>query len=149
VSRGSQLIERAHFRHELASALAWLEQHGGEPDADLIAYLIAAHHGKLRMSLRALPHETEPPDRRLFARGIWDGDLLPEVRFEDGEIVPTTELHLDLMRLGEGPRGASWTTRTQRLLKFYGPFQLSWLESLVRIADWRASRQEQEAAREH
>ena len=29
---------RKFFRHELASMLAWLAQHDGEPDADLIAY---------------------------------------------------------------------------------------------------------------
>ncbi|MEX2281205.1 MAG: CRISPR-associated endonuclease Cas3'' [Gemmatimonadota bacterium] len=138
---------RRHFRHELASALAWLARHDGEPDADLIAYLIATHHGKVRLSLRALPKETEPPDARMFARGVWDGDSLPEVRFEDGETLPMTILHLDLMRLGEGPRGASWTTRTQRLLKIHGPFRLAWLEALVRIADWRATRIEQEVSR--
>jgi CRISPR-associated endonuclease/helicase Cas3 len=137
---------RKHFRHELASALAWLDQHDGEADANLIAYLIAAHHGKVRLSLRALPKETEPPDLRLFARGVWDGDVLPQVKFGDGETVPETILHLDLMRLGEGPQGPSWTTRTQGLLKTYGPFHLAWLEALVRIADWRATRMEQETS---
>jgi CRISPR-associated endonuclease/helicase Cas3 len=135
--------ERKHFRHELASALVWLDQHGDEPDADLIAYLIAAHHGKVRLSLRALPKETEAPEGKLFARGIWDGDQLPEIRFDDGETVPATSLHLDLMQLGEGRQGPSWTTRTQRLLKEYGPFRLAWLETLVRLADWRATREEQ------
>ncbi len=47
--------ERRHFRHELASALAWLAHHDGEPDSDLIAYLIAAHHGKVRLAIRSLP----------------------------------------------------------------------------------------------
>ena len=136
----------SRFRHELASALAWLDQHDAEADSNLIAYLIAAHHGKVRMSLRALPQENEAPDGRLFARGVWDGDTLPEVRFQDGEIVPATVLHLDLMQLGEGPQGPSWTTRTQRLLKHLGPFRLAWLEALVRIADWRATRAEQESA---
>ena len=142
-----QLVRRPRFRHELASALAWLDQHDAEADSNLIAYLIAAHHGKVRMSLRALPQENEAPEGCLFARGVWDGDTLPEVRFEDGEIVPATVLHLDLMQLGEGPQGPSWTTRTQRLLKHLGPFRLAWLEALVRIADWRATRAEQEIAK--
>lgn len=137
-------VKRAYFRHELASALAWLALHGDEADADEIAYLIAAHHGKVRMSLRALPQEVEAPDGQLFARGIWGGDRLPVVQFEDGETVPEVELKLDLMQLGEGLQGPSWTTRTQRLLKSLGPFQLAWRESLVRISDWRASRAEQE-----
>ncbi len=140
---------RKHFRHELASALAWLAQHDDEPDADLIAYLIAAHHGKVRLSLRALPNETEPSDSRLFARGVWDGDVLPAFHLSDDETLPEIPLHLDIMQLGEGRMGPSWTTRTQRLLKRYGPFRLAWLESLVRIADWRASRAEQEADSEH
>lgn len=142
-----QPVRRPRFRHELPSALAWLDQHGGEADSNLIAYLIAAHHGKVRMSLRALPQENEAPHGRLFARGVWDGDTLPEVRFEDGEIVPATALHLDLMQLGEGPQGPSWTARTQRLLKHLGPFRLAWLEALVRIADWRATRAEQATAK--
>lgn len=144
---GKITLERPRFRHELASALAWLALHGDDAEADLIAYLIAAHHGKVRMSLRALPQETEAPDGRLFARGVWDGDRLPVVQFADGETVPEVELRLDLMQLGDGPQGPSWTTRMQRLLKAPGPFQLAWCEALVRIADWRASRAEQEVAK--
>ncbi|MGQ0619681.1 MAG: type I-G CRISPR-associated helicase/endonuclease Cas3g [Panacagrimonas sp.] len=140
---------RKHFRHELASAVAWLDQHDGEDDADLIAYLIAAHHGKVRMSLRAWPGETEAPAGRLFARGIWEGDVLPQLRFDDGASVPETTLHLDLMQLGEGRQGPSWTTRTQRLLAEFGPFRLAWMEALVRVADWRATRAEQEAGNVH
>lgn len=146
-AEGKIVEERPRFRHELASALAWLGLRSDDADADLVAYLIAAHHGKVRMSLRALPQETEAPDGRLFARGVWDGDRLPEVQFLDGETIPEVELKLDLMQLGEGPRGPSWTTRTQRLLRALGPFQLAWCEALVRIADWRASRAEQEAAK--
>ena len=140
------LEERPRFRHELASALAWLALHGDDDDADLIAYLIAAHHGKVRMSLRALAEEREPPDGNLFARGVWAGDRLPSVRFADGEVVPEVELRLDVMQLGDGPQGPSWTARTLKLLKDLGPFRLSWCESLVRVADWRASRAEQEAS---
>lgn len=61
--------------------------------------------------------------------------------------MPATTLHLDLMQLGEGRQGTSWTTRTQRLLKHLGPFRLAWLEALVRIGDWRATRAEQEIAK--
>ncbi|MGH8525727.1 MAG: helicase-related protein, partial [Gammaproteobacteria bacterium] len=39
-----QPVRRPRFRHELASALAWLDQHDEEASSDLIAYLIAAHH---------------------------------------------------------------------------------------------------------
>lgn len=146
VRDGEREIERKHFRHELASMLAWLhgQRYADDQRTNLIAYLIAAHHGKVRLSLRALPEESEPPDGRLFARGVWDGDVLPALAFADGEVFPATELKLDLMRLGEGRQGPSWTTRTRRLLNDLGPFRLAWFEALVRIADWRASRKEQE-----
>ncbi|MES0872864.1 type I-G CRISPR-associated helicase/endonuclease Cas3g [Sinimarinibacterium thermocellulolyticum] len=138
-------IERKHFRHELASMLAWLhrQNHKSDDHTDLIAYLVAAHHGKVRMSLRALPDESEPPDNRLFARGVWAGDRLPAFTFADSERLPETTIALDLMQLGEGVQGPSWTTRTRRLLTTLGPFRLAYLEALVRVADWRASRKEQ------
>lgn len=133
---------RKYFRHELASALAWLAQQNGEPNADLIAYLIAAHHGKVRMSLRAMPTEKPAPDGKRFARGIWEGDVLPALDFH-GEHNNETTLKLALMELGEGEQGPSWTTRTLNLLEHHGPFQLAWLETLIRLADWRASGEEQ------
>lgn len=138
--------QRKHFRHELASMLAWLEHAGNEENADLVAYLIAAHHGKVRLSLRAIPEEKEPdkPFGPRFARGVWEGEELPEVAINGRETVPATRLRLDLMELGEGEMGPSWTARTQQLLDTYGPFRLAWLEALVRIADWRASGAEQE-----
>lgn len=133
---------RPGFRHELASMLAWLEH--AAPDTtpghrDLVAYLIAAHHGKIRMGLRAQPDEPEPPDpEALFARGVWTGDRLPALKLGRFDLPPTT-LRLDLMRLGRGPQGPSWSERTQSLLANHGPFRLAWLEALVRIADWRGS----------
>ncbi len=130
--------ERPHFRHELASLLAWLEHGERDEHHDLIAYLIAAHHGKVRMGLRALPDEQGPGDARRYARGVWEGDTLPAMTFSGVEL-PETSLRLDIMELGDGAMGASWSTRTQRLLRDLGPFRLAWLETLVRLADWRAS----------
>ncbi|MEQ8329910.1 MAG: CRISPR-associated helicase Cas3' [Longimicrobiales bacterium] len=134
---------RPYFRHELASMLAWLAH--GKPerkgDIDLVAFLILAHHGKIRMGLRALPNERMPSDERLVARGVWDGDELPGAEV-DGTKLPPTTLRLDLMRMGRGEMGPSWIERTQRLLDTSGPFHLAWLETLVRIADWRASAEE-------
>lgn len=133
--------QRRYFRHELASMLSWLAQAGGEEDADLIAYLIAAHHGKVRTSLRALPNEPVPPEPGLrFARGVWEGDELPELEVGEHRVA-RTQLDLSLMELGEGPAGPSWSERIGQLLDTHGPFKLAWLEALVRIADWRASRQ--------
>lgn len=133
---------RPGFRHELASTLAWLERADEALPVvwrDRIAYIIAAHHGRVRLGLRALPGEAEPAESgRLFARGIWHGDRLPPVQL-NGQSIPATELRLDLMRLGVGAQGASWSERTHRLLEQDGPFRLAWPEALLRIADWRAS----------
>ncbi|HID48974.1 MAG TPA: CRISPR-associated endonuclease Cas3'', partial [Chromatiales bacterium] len=99
--------ERRHFRHELASMLAWLEHGERDKYHDLIAYLIAAHHGKVRMGLRALPDEQGPGDARRFARGVWEDDTLPALEV-DGVQLPETALRLDLMELGDGAMGPSW-----------------------------------------
>jgi CRISPR-associated endonuclease/helicase Cas3 len=58
-AKGTPIPEgaRKYFRHELASALGFLAQHNWAEAASLSAYLIAAHHGKVRMRLRALPQE--------------------------------------------------------------------------------------------
>lgn len=138
---------RRHFRHELASALAWLNHGPPGETHDLVAYLIAAHHGKVRMGLRALPDERGPDDdpKARFARGVFDGDPLPAISV-DSLALPDTKLTLDIMEIGGGATGRSWATRTLRLLEHYGPFRLAFLEALVRIADWRASQAEQQGA---
>ena len=138
---------RAYLRHELASALAFLAQAGWEREADLVAYLIAAHHGKVRLNLRPLPVERPAmgEDNPRFARGIWEGDEVPSVDLGGGETWAGGPLTLSVMELGEHPEtGASWTERTRNLLSLYGPFRLAWLETLVRIADWRASAKEEQ-----
>jgi CRISPR-associated endonuclease/helicase Cas3 len=144
---GRMRHERPYFRHELASMLAWLQQKDApqnpDPEVDLIAYLILAHHGKVRTSLRAMPDEKPAPDGARFARGVHEGDELKALSF-DGEHSEQIDLRLDLMELGLSNMGRSWTERVQSLIETHGPFRLAWLETLVRIADWRASAAEQE-----
>jgi CRISPR-associated endonuclease/helicase Cas3 len=125
---------RPAFRHELASALALLAQ--GE--SDLTAYLAACHHGKVRLALRALPREDQSAGR--IARGVRDADRLPPVHLADGHQRPQAVLDLAYMDLGRQPvTGESWTGRALALLDRFGPFRLAYLETLVRIADWRAT----------
>jgi CRISPR-associated endonuclease/helicase Cas3 len=132
---------RRGFRHELASAVAWLINRHDEPNADLIAFLIAAHHGKVRQSLRSMPNETQPKvEQTRFARGVWDGDELPAFMLGNGDELPPTKLDLSLMMLGESNGKPSWLARVLALRNEYGPFRLSFLETLLRVADWRGSR---------
>ena len=133
--------KRRGFRHELASALAWLNHAKGETDADLIAFLIAAHHGKVRGSIRSLPNEVAPRDPNiLFARGLRDGDPMPAIDLGNGEVSEAFCVDLSLMQLGESQAGEpSWLARVLRLRDEYGPFRLTYLETLVRLADWRGS----------
>lgn len=127
---------RKHFRHELASALAALQQEL----PFVCAYLIAAHHGQARLSIRALPGEEGPAELNTpFALGVHHGDLLPEVGLGQHETCPATALDLSPMRLG-GER--SWTAAALRLLAELGPFRLAYLEALLRAADARASQKE-------
>ena len=145
--------ERPYFRHELASALAFLAHERWSRDADLIAYLIAAHHGKVRMNLRALPREKAPSDSERaaarFARGVWEGDTLPAFDLEDGERWEGGSLRLSIMELGwDEVSRESWTERTRDLLARLGPFRLAWLETLLRVADWRASALERKEGRD-
>ena len=146
---------RPYFRHELASALAYLSYTNWSRDADLTAYLIASHHGKVRMNLRALPAEKPPDsqitgkqnqlDARRFARGVWEDDNLPKVEINGDMLWAGGRLTLSVMELGEHPiTGSSWTERTHSLLSKHGPFRLAWMEAVLRIADWRASAKEQE-----
>ena len=141
--------QRPFFRHELASALALLAHEGWSRDADLIAYLVAAHHGKVRMNLRALPSERPPPDSDhagvRFARGVWEDDELSPVSLGGGERWAGGRLTLSVMELGwDETTRESWTERTRDLLTRFGPFRLAWMETLVRLADWRASAKERE-----
>ena len=115
-------------------------------ELDLLVYLVAAHHGKVRISLRSSPDDEGQADRQ--ARGVRDGDLVPSCRIPDA-ITPAVALVLDPMELGLSLRyGASWRERTQLLLERLGPFQLAYLESLLRAADCRASAEEDQRGKE-
>ena len=128
-SEGNGKHERPHFRHELASALAMLA--AGEDD--LAAYVTAAHHGRVRVSIRSMPGERGNGKTRV--RGLWQGDTLPECSLGSGVMRGPSVLNLEPVMLGNG----SWTERALRLRDELGPFRLAYLEMLLRAADEAAS----------
>lgn len=140
--RGGAGYDRLYFRHEMASALAIAQLDGAVevPRRELTAYLVATHHGKVRLSIRPAPEETRPRDAAdgaCFALGIVHGDVLPGMQTPIGDI-PEITLDLAPMELGAEE---SWTDAAVRLRDDpnLGPFRLGFLEALLRIADWRAS----------
>lgn len=173
---------RRYFRHELASALVVARLRPAElnladdHERDLCAFLVACHHGKVRLAIRPWPDEpppigaqdearrfgAEPYSGQLFALGVWQGDALPEVDLGDGVTVPPTTLDLSLSRLGVDDDGApSWTDRVLRLRDAtddasaavagsaprLGPFRLGFLEAVLRAADVRATIAERAVSR--
>ena len=115
-------------------------------DFDLLAYLVCAHHGKVRMAWHASPADQQAEDDLPRIRGIREGDVLPPLQLAtaDGRFhrLPATALDLSPSEAGLSPRtGRSWTERVLNLVERFGPFALAWLEALLRAADQRASKQ--------
>ena len=139
--------ERRFFRHELASALALLSEGAatldGLEERDLVVYLAAAHHGRVRLGIRSVPDR-----ERTTVLGIADGDVLPEVHTPLG-IVPSSRLSLAPIGLGGSDGNPSWSEMMLELVarSDLGPFRLGFLEALVRLADWRASAQTEGSSR--
>ncbi len=118
------------FRHEVASALAYLT----ETDADdLVAWLVMAHHGKVRMTPTAWDNE-----RLDDLAGVQSADRVPARAMSFVAREELRELDLDLLLPSLSHPG--WQGRAVKLLAEHGPQFLAYLEALVRVADWRASR---------
>jgi len=111
-----------------------------------LCYLVACHHGKVRMTIQPRPMEkpTKPTGTERFALGVHHGDRvhtqLPEIDLGGELRIKSQEISLDCMGLGDGEHGESWTAQAIALLEEYGPFKLAFLETLIRIADWRGSK---------
>lgn len=148
---------RRHFRHELASLLTLIKLENelkakGVHINDLVMYLVASHHGRIRVAIRSLPGQKLGYENGevLSIMGIQEGDIVPELNVGHGIIIPSVELSLDAVQIGEGAEGASWLSRSLSLRDNHeiGPFRLAYLEALLRAADARASyRFEEEGGR--
>ena len=118
----------------------------GADEFDLLAYLVCAHHGKVRMTWHASPADQKANEHRVRIRGIREGDTLPPVALADSDgtfhNLPASALDLSPSESGLSPlTGSSWTERVLKLLERFGPFTLAWMETLLRAADQRASMQ--------
>ena len=84
-------------------------------------------------------------------RGVCHGDRIPgngsdTIPF-DAEGAPAVTLDLGYMKLGDdAERGPSWLSRMTALRDRLGPFRLAYLETLLRVADMRASKEEAKRA---
>ena len=134
--------ERRNFRHEVASALVYLSNSKPEEEADLVAYLIAAHHGKLRLSFRTRNLNNEHDEQFLLGFPIEKQDTLDQIKI-DGETFQKTKINMAIANMGYS-NGGSWTSRVLKLLDKYGPFKLGYMEALLRIADINASKEIQQ-----
>lgn len=132
--------ERRWFRHEFVSALALEDTSStllsGHAEPDLIRYLVAAHHGRVRLTARR--HPSEAADLVLGLQR--QGETLNIDALLEQPIGPI-ELDPSCMEIGTHAGRRSWTARVLRLRDRddLGPFRLAYLEALVRIADWRVS----------
>ncbi len=129
------------FRHELVSMLlldgplrGLLD---GIADSDLVRYLVLAHHGKLRVQVRG----PDVADEKSLL-GLSRNELVsvPPLLGQ-----PAGDLTVDLDQFTFGG-DRSWSRTALALRDRYGPFVLAYLETLVRVADWRASAHVAEAA---
>jgi CRISPR-associated endonuclease/helicase Cas3 len=140
-ARGGRLMfkDDVAFRHELASLLLidgpLNDLLAKAPDRDLARYLVLAHHGRLRVQVRDPGDLAVPPEREAAAKilGLEQGTTT-NVPAMLGQ--PATTLTVDLSQFEPG---AAWTRAALGLRDKYGPFVLAYLETLVRVADWRAS----------
>jgi CRISPR-associated endonuclease/helicase Cas3 len=124
-----------HFRHELASALWLLDAStrllDDNLEPDLVVYLVAAHHGKVRVTIRGRPDE-----RPGVLLGVKEGSSTIGFAL-NGHQIPAVALSLQPTTHGAG----SLTSRALALRDRadLGPFRLAFCEAVVRAADWQAS----------
>jgi CRISPR-associated endonuclease/helicase Cas3 len=140
-STGNGRHSRRFFRHELASALAMI----GAGESDLAAYVVAAHHGRIRVVVRSMQGERIAGSGRV--RGLEDGETLLKCSLGAGVEREETAISLKSAMLGSMPGGVgSWTELVLRLRDELGPFRVAYLEMLLRVADETASAKAAEGA---
>ena len=115
-----------HFRHEMLSLqLAERFTQFSEEERDLILHLIASHHGCAR-PFAPVCDDKNPPAVSGAVHGC---------KFHLGEEERQNQNLVPPHRLDSGVPERFW-----RLTRRYGWWGLAYLESILRLSDWRASR---------
>ena len=135
--RGRLRHGRKHFRHELASALAVLQQ--GLPFRGRVPDRGPPWPGTAGDPYAAWGGEPQNDPNDAFALGVHHGDLLPERRSRRGTDVAATHARPVADAVGRREQSGRRGAETAGGL---GPFKLAYLEALLRAADVRASRKE-------
>jgi len=113
----------AGARHELVSTVLFEQAGVGGHDPELVAHLIASHHGRCR-PLAPVIADMEPVSVRF--------------RHGDGEVNASSRHGLECLDSGVCDR--FWA-----LVRRYGWWGLAWIEAILRLADHRCSEAEQRA----
>jgi CRISPR-associated endonuclease/helicase Cas3 len=117
--------QRRGFRHELASAIGACIN----GKSFLFVYIVAAHHGKVRVHLDNFYWLKDEKG----LRGLIEGDRVPACFLGDDDTDQVDEFAIELPDVGD------WKCAVDDEIERLGVFKLSYLEMLVRIADRRAS----------
>lgn len=121
-----------HFRHEMLSLqLAERFAQFSEEERDLILHLIASHHGCARPFAPICEEKKEENEPPPAVSGTVNGCKFHLGEEERQELTPPHQLD-------SGVPERFW-----RLTRRYGWWGLAYLESVLRLADWRASRNPQ------
>jgi CRISPR-associated endonuclease/helicase Cas3 len=141
-SRAALRHQPPHFRHELVGALLLADERvgllAGFEEPDLVTYLVQAHHGRVRVTVRGKPDE---PYGQLL--GVVDGEDTLPCPLPGGAHLPPSTISLRTTEFGEN----SLTARALALRDRLGPFRLAFCEAVLVSADWRASRSYDEVPR--
>jgi len=102
-------------------------------DPDLVRYLVLAHHGRVRVQIRD-PRPTGPD---LFL-GLKDRTQ-PAIPGVLGHAPGTLQTSLAWLTMRADDATPLWPDVINSLIERYTIFRLAYFETLVRVADWRAS----------
>lgn len=153
-----------NFRHEALGAMAILKKTDRKKDYNdidrhLAAYIVASHHGKVRMSMRnpsgivlkdgieyvaGVPVDSTYTMPNFLATAGSDTDDRLEINGWDEDKLVIGPSIAKIGSPGSTNNGISWIQMTHELLATYGPFRLACLEAVFRAADGRASAKEME-----